>query len=209
MEAPQFPVFFNEQVTCVSGPDDKVHMPRVSNLLDYEGDLAIVIGARCLHVPAERAPEVIVGYTIANDLSVRDWQVRSPTMTIGKSFDTRGPLGPWIVTPDELGDPYDLALKTYVNDELRQDGNTSEMIYNCFEQVAHVSEAFTSEPGDVSTGTPAGVGALRQPFPDGLLKVGDVVTIWIQGIGTLGNAVVEEPDGYLAPEIDAEAAWVP
>ena len=84
------------------------------------------------------------------------------------------------------------------------------MIYNCFEQVAHVSEAFTLEPGDVATGAPAGVGVgvLRQPFPDGLLKVGDVVTIWIQGIGTLGNAVVEEPDGYLAPEIDAEAAWV-
>jgi 2-keto-4-pentenoate hydratase/2-oxohepta-3-ene-1,7-dioic acid hydratase in catechol pathway len=102
MEAPQFPVFFNEQVTCVSGPDDEVHMPRVSNLLDYEGELAIVIGARCRHVPAERAPEVIAGYTIANDLPVRDWQVRSPTMTMGKSFETRGPLEPWIVIPEEL-----------------------------------------------------------------------------------------------------------
>ena len=130
-------------------------------------------------------------------------------MTMGKSFETRGPLELWIVTPDELGDPYDLALKTYVNGELRQDGNTGEMIYNCFEQVAHLSEAFTLEPGDVATGTPALVGALRQPFPDGLLKVGDVVTIWIHVIGMLGDAVVEEPDGYPAPEIDAEAAWVP
>ena len=155
MEAPQFPVFFNKQVTCVVGPDDDVHMPRVSSLLDYEGELAIVIGTRCRHVPVERAHEVIAGYTIANDVSVRDWQVRTPTMTMGKSFDTHGPLGPWLVTPDELGDPHDLAIRTYVNDELRQDGNTREMIYNCFQQIAHLSEAFTLEPGDViATGTP-------------------------------------------------------
>ena len=98
MEAPEFPVFFNKQVTCVVGPDADVHMPRVSSLLDYEGELAVVIGARCRHVPADRAHEVIAGYTIANDVSVRDWQLRTPTMTMGKSFDTHGPLGPWIVT---------------------------------------------------------------------------------------------------------------
>ena len=161
-------MFFNKQVTCVVGPDDDVHMPRVSNLLDYEGELAVVIGTRCRHVPADRAHEVIAGYTIANDVSVRDWQVRTPTMTMGKSFDTHGPLGPWIVTPDELGDPHDLAIRTYVNDELRQDGNTREMIYDCYQQVAHLSEAFTLEPGDViATGTPAGIGAVRQPFPEG------------------------------------------
>ena len=158
MEAPQFPVFFNKQVTCVVGPDDHVHMPRVSNLLDYEGELAVVIGTRCRHVPEDCAHEVVAGYTIANDVSVRDWQVRTPTMTMGKSFDTHGPLGPWVVTPDELGDPHDLSIRTYVNDELRQDGNSGEMIYDCFEQVAHLSEAFTLEPGDViATGTPAGV----------------------------------------------------
>ena len=208
MEAPQFPVFFNKQVSCVVGPDEDVHMPRVSSLLDYEGELAVVIGTRCRHVPAERAHEVIAGYTITNDLSVRDWQLRTPTMTMGKSFDTHGPLGPWVVTADELGDPHDLALKTYVNDELRQDGNTREMIYDCFQQVEHLSEAFTLEPGDViATGTPAGIGAVRQPFPDGLLKVGDVVRVQIDGIGELCNAVVEEPDGYLAPEAEVEAAW--
>ena len=98
MEAPQFPVFFNKQVTCVVGPDDDVHMPRVSKLLDYEGELAVVIGTRCRHVPVDRAHEVIAGYTITNDVSVRDWQLRTPTMTMGKSFDTHGPLGPWIVT---------------------------------------------------------------------------------------------------------------
>ena len=205
MEAPEFPVFFNKQQTCVVGPGDDVHMPRVSTLLDYEGELAVVIGKRCRHVPAERAHEVIAGYTISNDVSVRDWQLRSPTMTMGKSFDTHGPLGPWIVTPDELGDPHDLSIKTYVNDELRQDGNTSEMIYDCFQQVAHLSEAFTLEPGDViATGTPAGIGAVRQPFPEGLLKVGDVVRIEIEGIGELRNTVVEEPDGFVTAEAGSE-----
>jgi 2-keto-4-pentenoate hydratase/2-oxohepta-3-ene-1,7-dioic acid hydratase in catechol pathway len=208
MEAPEHPVFFNKQVTCVVGPDDDVHMPRVSNLLDYEGELAIVIGARCRHVPAERAGEVIAGYTIANDVSVRDWQLRTPTMTMGKSFDTHGPLGPWIVTGDELGDPHDLSIRTFVNDELRQDGNTREMIYGCFQQVSHLSEAFTLEPGDViATGTPAGIGAVRQPFPEGLLKVGDVVRIQIDGIGELRNTIVEEPAGFVAPESVAETTW--
>jgi 2-keto-4-pentenoate hydratase/2-oxohepta-3-ene-1,7-dioic acid hydratase in catechol pathway len=208
MEAPEFPVFFNKQVTCVVGPDEDMHMPRVSSLLDYEGELAMVIGERCRHVPAEEAREVISGYTIANDVSVRDWQLRTPTMTMGKSFDTHGPLGPWIVTEDELGDPHDLRIRTYVNDELRQDGHTGEMIYDCYQQVAHLSEAFTLEPGDViATGTPAGIGAVRQPFPEGLLKVGDAVRIEIDGIGELRNAVVAEPDGYLAPEADREPTW--
>ncbi len=207
MKAPEYPVFFNKQVTCVVGPGDDVHMPRVSSLLDYEGELAIVIGSRCRHVPEDQAHEVIAGYTIANDVTVRDWQLRTPTMTIGKSFDTHGPLGPWLVTADELGDPHSLALNTYVNDELRQDGNTSKMIFNCFEQVAHLSQAFTLEPGDViATGTPAGIGAVRQPFPDGLLKVGDVVRVVIEGIGELRNAVVEEPEGYLATGAETEAA---
>ena len=208
MEAPEYPVFFNKQITCVVGPDDDVHMPRVSTLLDYEGELAIVIGARARHVPEDRAHEVIAGYTIANDVSVRDWQIRTPTMTMGKSFDTHGPLGPWIVTSDELGDPHALTIKTYVNDELRQDGNTGEMIYNCFQQVAHLSQAFTLEPGDViATGTPAGIGAVRQPFPDGLLKVGDVVRVEIDGIGTLTNTVVEEPEGFIVPASEEAAAW--
>ncbi len=208
MEAPQYPVFFNKQNTCVVGPDAEVHMPRVSSLLDYEGELAIVIGTRCRHVPVERAHEVIAGYTIANDVSVRDWQIRTPTMTMGKSFDTHGPLGPWIVTADELGDPHELAIRTFVNGELRQDGNTREMIYDCFQQVAHLSEAFTLAPGDViATGTPAGVGAVRQPFPEGLLKVGDAVRVEIEGIGVLRNTIVDEPEGYLAPATEPEASW--
>ena len=209
MEAPEFPVFFNKQVTCVVGPDADVHLPRVSQLLDYEGELAVVIGARCRHVSPDDAPEVIAGYTIANDLTVRDWQLRTPTMTLGKSFDTHGPLGPWLVTGDEVGDPHALQIRTYVNDELRQDGSTSTMLFNCFEQVAHLSQAFTLEPGDViATGTPAGIGAVRQPFPDGLLNVGDTVRVEIERIGALTNTVVEEPDRYLAAPADAAPAEV-
>ena len=125
--------------------------------------------------------------------------MRAMTMTIGKSFDTHGPLGPWLVTGDEIGDPQALGIRTFVNDEQRQDGNTGEMVFDCFEQVSHLSEAFTLEPGDViATGTPAGVGSAVQPFPSGLLKVGDTVRIEIDGIGELVNTVVEEPDGFLA-----------
>jgi 2-keto-4-pentenoate hydratase/2-oxohepta-3-ene-1,7-dioic acid hydratase in catechol pathway len=118
-------------------------------------------------------------------------------------------LGPGSSPATSSCDPQDLAIKTYVNDELRQDGSTRDMIYTCYQQVAHLSEAFTLEPGDViATGTPAGIGAVRQPFPEGLLKVDDVVRIVIDGIGELRNTVVEEPEGYLAPGLDSAAAEV-
>jgi 2-keto-4-pentenoate hydratase/2-oxohepta-3-ene-1,7-dioic acid hydratase in catechol pathway len=198
MEAPTVPTFFNKQSTCVVGPGAGIHMPTVSDRLDYEGELAVVIGRRCRHVPADLAHEVIAGYTIANDVSVRDWQMRAPTMTIGKSFDTHGPLGPWLVTGEELGDPQGLGIRTFVNDEQRQDGNTGDMVFDCFQQVSHLSEACTLEPGDtIATGTPAGIGAAVQPFPEGLLKVGDVVRIEIEGIGELRNEVIAEPDGFV------------
>src|SRR5581483_2911431 len=164
MEPPPFPVFFNKQSTCVVGPYADVHRPRVSPLLDYEGELAFVIGRRCRHVPADRAHEVIAGYLVVNDVSVRDWQRRTPTMTMGKSFDTHGPTGPWIVTADEVADPHDLRLRTWVSGDLRQDTNTGDMLFNCFEMVEHLSTAFTLEPGDIiSTGTPSGVGMARTP----------------------------------------------
>jgi len=201
LEAPDVPTFFNKQSTCVIGPGAGIHMPKVSNRLDYEGELAIVIGRRCRHVAVEDAPAVIAGYTIANDVSVRDWQMRARTMTIGKSFDTHGPLGPWLVTGEELGDPQKLRIRTFVNDERRQDGSTADMVFDCAQQVSHLSQAFTLEPGDViATGTPAGIGATMQPFPEGLLGVGDVVRIEIDGIGELRNEVVAEPDDYLATD---------
>jgi 2-keto-4-pentenoate hydratase/2-oxohepta-3-ene-1,7-dioic acid hydratase in catechol pathway len=192
LEAPAFPVFFNKQSTCVTGSGRPIHLPRASALLDYEGELAFVIGRRCRHVPRERAREVIAGFLIVNDVSVRDWQFRTPTMTMGKSFDTHGPMGPWLVTPEEIGDPHALELRTWVNGELRQHSNTRELIHDCFAQVAHLSTAFTLEPGDVvTTGTPAGIGAAMQP--PRFLQSGDVVRIEIEKIGAIENQVIEEP----------------
>lgn len=191
-ERPTIPMIFNKQSTAVQGPGVPFHLPRVSDKLDYEGELAVVIGRRCRHVPAERAHEVIAGYTICNDVSVRDWQMRSPTFTMGKSFDTHCPLGPWIVTADELGDPHQLQLRTWVNGELRQDSNTRHLIFDCFALVEHLSTAFTLEPGDViATGTPGGVGATMRPRR--YLTAGDVVRIEIEGIGALENGVIDEP----------------
>jgi 2-keto-4-pentenoate hydratase/2-oxohepta-3-ene-1,7-dioic acid hydratase in catechol pathway len=190
MSAPEFPVFFNKQSTCIVGPGTPVHRPRVSTMLDYEGELGVVIGRRCRHVPRERAHEVIAGYVVVNDVTVRDWQMKAPTMTIGKSFDTHGPIGPWIVTGDELRDPHVLGLKTWVNGELRQNANTSQMIYDCFAQIATLTTAFTLEPGDIiATGTPSGVGMMQGKF----MVPGDVVRIEIDGIGRLENPVIEEP----------------
>ena len=192
LEPPAVPVFFNKQTTCVAGPFDPIHLPRVSPLLDYEGELAFVIGRRCRHVPRDRAHEVIAGYLVVNDVSVRDWQLRTPTMTMGKSFDTHGPMGPWLVTPDEIGDPHALELRTWVNGELRQHSNTRHLIYDCFAQVEHLSTAFTLEPGDVvTTGTPAGVGGAMSP--PRFLRAGDVVRIEIDKIGAIENRVTEEP----------------
>ena len=192
-QATEAPIFFNKQSTCVIGSGQPIHLPRVSHRLDYEGELAFVIGRRCRHVPRERAHEVVAGFTICNDVSVRDWQRRTPTMTMGKSFDTHGPLGPWLVTPDEVGDPHALAIRTWVNDELRQDSNTRHLIHDCWAQIEHLSTAFTLEVGDViSTGTPSGVGIAMKP--PRLLQVGDVVRIEIDNLGQLTNEVVREPE---------------
>lgn len=192
LETPQLPTIFNKQSTCVVGPRDPVHLPHVSQLLDYEGELGFVIGRRCRHVSREDATNVIAGYTVVNDVSVRDWQLRIPTWSIGKSFDTHGPIGPWIVTSDELRDPHRLPLRTWVNGELRQDSNTKELIFDCFTLVEHLSTAFTLEPGDViATGTPAGVGITMKPPK--LLKAGDLVRVEIEGIGEIENPIIEEP----------------
>ena len=189
---PDFPTFFNKQVTCITGPGDPIHLPRVSGALDYEGELACVIGKRCRHVPAGRASEVIAGFSVMNDVSVRDWQVKAPTMTLGKSFDTHGPLGPWIVTPDEVGDPHCLDLETRVNGEIRQSSNTRHLIFDCYTLIETLTTVMTLEPGDViSTGTPAGVGIAMKP--PRMLVEGDVVAIEIQRVGRIENRVIAEP----------------
>jgi 2-keto-4-pentenoate hydratase/2-oxohepta-3-ene-1,7-dioic acid hydratase in catechol pathway len=193
LEPPKLPTVFNKQSTCVTGPRDPIHMPRVSQALDYEGELGFVIGRRCRHVPRDRAHEVIAGYLVVDDVSVRDWQLRVPTWTMGKSFDTHGPIGPWLTTADEVRDPHALRLRTWVNGELRQDSNTRQLIFDCYALVEHLSTAFTLEPGDVvATGTPSGVGMAQRP--PRMLQVGDVVRVEIEGLGALENPVVEEPD---------------
>ena len=195
-DKPEYPTFFTKQGTCVIGHGDAIHRPKVSDKLDYEGELAFVIGKRCRHVPVDKAHEVIAGFIIANDVSVRDWQVRSPTFTLGKSFDTHGPLGPWIVTSDEISDPHNLNLKTWIDDELRQDSNTRHMIFNCYEMIAYLSQAMTLEPGDViATGTPSGVGVKMKPR--GYMLPGQTARIEIEGIGTLSNPVIDEPDNLV------------
>ncbi len=197
-EAPSFPTVFNKQITCVNAPGAPIHIPRVSDAIDYEGELAMVIGTRCRHVSRDRAAEVIAGYTVVNDVSVRDWQRRSPTMIMGKGWDTHGPMGPWLVTADEIGDPHQLDLRTWVNDELRQSSNTRELIFDCFSLIETLTTAFTLEPGDViATGTPSGVGVAREP--QAFLQAGDHVRIEISAIGELANPVIAEPPDTPTP----------
>ncbi len=191
-DLPKHQIWFNKQRNCVNGPFDPFNLPSVStDFLDYEGELCYVIGRRCKHVPAARAHEVIAGFCVGNDVSVRDWQRRVPTMQIGKSFDTHGPIGPWLTTSDEVGDPHTLDIKTWVNGELRQDSNTRHMIFNCFQQIEHLTQVFTLDVGDIIfTGTPDGVG--HAMTPSGLLKLGDVVRIEIEKLGAIENQVVAE-----------------
>jgi len=192
LDKPEYPTFFTKQSSCVIADGEAIHRPVVSEKVDYEGELAFVIGKCCKNVPLEKAHQVIAGYTIVNDVSVRDWQIRSPTWMLGKSFDTHGPMGPWIVTADEIVDPHNLGLKTWVDDELRQDSNTKNMIFNCYEMIAYLTKAMTLEPGDViSTGTPSGVGVKMKPR--GYLKPGQTAKIEIEAIGVLSNPVIEEP----------------
>jgi len=196
-EKPEYPTFFTKHNSCVIAAGEAIHLPTVSEKLDYEVELAVVIGTRCRNVPLDKAHEMIVGYTIVNDVTVRDWQMRTPTWMIGKSFDTHGPMGPWIVTKDEIVDPHNLTLKTWVDDELRQSSNTQHMVFNCYEMVAYLSQAMTLEPGDViSTGTPAGVGVSMKPR--GYMKAGQRVKIEVEKIGSLSNHVINEPAGFVA-----------
>ncbi len=188
---PEHQIWFSKQATCIVGPGDAIEIPKVSTKIDWEAELCVVIGRRCRHVPRERAHEVIAGYMCGNDVSVRDWQARTPTMMMGKGFDTHGPIGPWIVTPDEVGDPQALGIRSFVNGVQMQNASTKEMIFDVAAQIEHLTAAFTLEPGDVIfTGTPAGVGNFRNPQV--FLKAGDVVRIEIDRIGAIENKCVAE-----------------
>ncbi|MEL5991806.1 fumarylacetoacetate hydrolase family protein [Microbacterium phosphatis] len=187
---PTSQLWFNKQVSCIAGPFDAIERPRVSEELDYEIELGVVIGTRCRHVRAEDARSVIAGYLVVNDVSVRDWlQKRSPTFTLGKSFDTHGPIGPWLTTDDEIADPLDLGMCLSVNGEVRQNWRTDDMIYDIYEQIAYLTQVMTLEPGDIlATGTPAGIAAPTRNW----LRPGDVVRAEIDELGAIENRVVDE-----------------
>jgi 2-keto-4-pentenoate hydratase/2-oxohepta-3-ene-1,7-dioic acid hydratase in catechol pathway len=186
---PKSQLWFNKQVSCISGPFDQIELPRVSDKVDYEAELAFVIGTRCKHVSAADARSVIAGYLVANDVTARDWQFRSPTFTLGKSFDTHGPIGPWITTADEIVDPHALTMRLTVNGEERQRTCTGDMIYNVYEQIAYLSTVMTLEPGDlIATGTPSGVGIASDRF----LVDGDTIRVEIEHLGFIENVARAE-----------------
>ncbi len=188
---PATQIWFNKQVSCINGPYAPVARPFISDQLDYEGELGVVIGQDCRHVSGDDAWSVIAGYVVCCDYSVRDWQLRAPTHTLGKSFDTHGPFGPWIVTRDEIPDVHTLDLRLTVNGEERQHANTSEMIYKIPALIEELSTAFTLQAGDIlSTGTPSGVGGLFTP--PRYLVPGDVVRVEIEAIGHLENIIIDE-----------------
>ncbi|WP_375429551.1 fumarylacetoacetate hydrolase family protein [uncultured Sphingomonas sp.] len=180
-------LWFNKQTTCVAGPYDDID-PGVTEKLDYEVELGVVIGRTAKNVDADDAPAHVFGYFVANDVSARDWQFHTPTFTMGKSFDTHGPIGPWIVTADEIADPHTLDVRCLVNGELRQSSNTEQLIYSVWAQIAYLTTAFTLEPGDLlATGTPEGVGVSM--VPPRFLVEGDVVRCEIDRIGAIENRI--------------------
>lgn len=193
-EIPDKPVLFGRWAQSLIGPGEPIWVPRVSGRVDWEGEFVLVIGREGRHIPKAKALDYVAGYTCFNDVSIRDWQhMTTPAQwTLGKNFDHSGPLGPWIVTADEIGDPHTLGLKTLVNGQVMQEGHTSDFIFDIPTLIELVSQAMTLYPGDlISTGTPGGVGNARKPPV--YLQAGDTVTIAIEKIGELTNPVVNEP----------------
>lgn len=186
---PTSQLWFNKQVSCLTGPYDPIIYPNVVEQLDYEIELGVVIGQRCRNVKAQDARAVIAGYLVTNDVSARDWQKRSPTFTLGKSFDSHGPIGPWLTTADEIADPLKLEMRLSVNGQTRQKMTTGDMIYDIYQQIEYLSTVMTLEPGDIlATGTPSGVGVALGK----LLEVGDVVRAEIDQLGHIENRVMAE-----------------
>jgi 2-keto-4-pentenoate hydratase/2-oxohepta-3-ene-1,7-dioic acid hydratase in catechol pathway len=189
MDAPPAPILFAKYRNSLTGPNDPIVLPGVSEKIDYEAELGVVIGPRTKDVSEAAALSRVAGYTIVNDVSARDLQMQTGQWLAGKALDTFAPCGPALVTADEIPDPQRLAVRTRVNDEVVQDASTAEMIFSVAETVAFLSSLMTLEPGDlIATGTPAGVGFARKPPL--WLKDGDVVEIEIEGLGALRNPVV-------------------
>ena len=184
MAVPKEPVLFMKAITSLSGPNDDVQIPPLSEKTDWEVELGIVIGTRLKHVKREDAIQHVAGYVLANDVSERAYQTeRGGQWDKGKSYDTFAPIGPWLVTADEVGDPHALGLWLEVNGERMQDGNTKNFIFDVPTMLSYISEFMTLEPGDlVLTGTPAGVGLGQKPAPK-FLRVGDEMRLGITGLG--------------------------
>ncbi len=192
LEIPQQQTWFSKASTSINGPFDPIELPAVSTQLDHECEMVFVVGRRCRNVPRERANEVIFGYCAGNDVSVRDWQLRTTQWMLGKSFDTHAPIGPWITTADEL-DVHSLEIRCLVNGEVRQKSNTRNLVFDCYAQVECLTKAVTLEPGDlVFTGTCGGVGIAHEP--PRWLKAGDVVRVEIGALGAIENRVVPGND---------------
>jgi len=188
MPVPERPVVFSKFTTSVIGPGDSIVIPPSSQKVDYEAELAVVIGRRIKHGSRDEAARAILGYTIVNDVSARDFQFGDGQWQRGKSCDTFAPMGPWIATADEIADPQQLAISLRVNGRTLQSSNTNQMIFGAVDLVEYVSETITLEPGDIiATGTPSGVGFARQPPV--FLAPGDVVDVAIDGLGVLSNPV--------------------
>ena len=189
---PEHQVWFTKAVTSVNGPYSPVQIPKVSPFVDYEVELVVVIGKGGRHIPAGRAAEHIFGYCVGNDVTERMWQHGTPQWSLGKSFDTHAPIGPWITTTDTVTDVHDLDIRCSVNGERRQSSNTRHLVFNVFQQIEHLSQAMTLEPGDlIFTGTPGGIGAAMDPRQ--FLKEGDVVRCEISGLGYIENRFEKEP----------------
>jgi 2-keto-4-pentenoate hydratase/2-oxohepta-3-ene-1,7-dioic acid hydratase in catechol pathway len=187
---PTEPIVFMKATTSINGPNDDIVQPRNSTKLDWEVELGIVIGSKAQYVPEDKALEHVAGYCIVNDVSERAFQLVTSQWDKGKGADTFGPIGPWLVTADELKDPQSLDMWLEVNGKRMQTGNTRTMIFDCAKIVAHVSNYMTLLPGDIiTTGTPPGVGAGIKPNPV-FLKPGDVVTLGIRGLGEQRQKVV-------------------
>jgi 2,4-diketo-3-deoxy-L-fuconate hydrolase len=183
LQIPAEPVVFMKATTSIMGPNDDIQQPRNSTKLDYEAEIAIVIGTKAQYVPEEKALDYVAGYTIVNDVSERAFQMQSTQWDKGKGCDTFGPIGPWLVTTDEITDPQTLDIWLDVNGERRQSSNTKNMIFSCAKIVSYVSNYMTLLPGDIiTTGTPSGVALGMKPTP-GWIKPGDVVTLGIKGLG--------------------------
>lgn len=189
---PDEPIIFIKPHTTIIGPNEKIIKPNFVNKLDYEAELAIVIGRKAKNVSVSEARSRIFGYTILNDVSARDIQFKDKQWTRGKSFDTFAPTGPCITTENQLSDTSNLSIRTWVNNEPRQDSTTKNMVFNVYEIIHHLSRVMTLEPCDIiATGTPAGVGFALKPQPK-FLQDGYTIRIYIEKIGELENIVVEE-----------------